>query len=97
MEHETELADLVCDQGFRGAGADQGTIEPDNAALQARIAAVEEARSNDEATVPSKLEEELETNPFLRARLPEVKALVGMPGAEDAAVFAEIRKRKDNF
>ena len=48
-------------------------------------------------SVPVALEEELATNPFLRAALPEVKAAVGMAGATDAAVFAEIRARKDRF
>ena len=57
----------------------------------------ERARARGEATVPSLLSDELATNPFLRARLPEVKAAMGMAGAEDAAVFAEIRRRKDVF
>ena len=73
------------------------TIEPGNTALQARIARVAGARENGEATVPSLLSVEMATNPFLRAGLPQVKALVGMPGASDAAVFAEIRARKDKF
>jgi hydroxyacylglutathione hydrolase len=47
--------------------------------------------------VPSTLAEELATNPFLRASVPEVKAALGMAGASDAEVFAEIRSRKDRF
>jgi hydroxyacylglutathione hydrolase len=43
------------------------TVEPDNAALQARFAAVQSARANGEPTVPFRLSEELETNPFVRA------------------------------
>ncbi len=73
------------------------TIEPDNAALAARTADIKAARAKDEPTVPSQLALELATNPFLRAHLPEVKAGLGMAGAPDAEVFAEIRKRKDNF
>ena len=73
------------------------TIEPDNPDLRARVNAIEDARAKGEPTVPSKLAEEMATNPFLRARLPEVKALVGMAGEPDAAVFAEIRRRKDSF
>ena len=73
------------------------TIEPDNAALQARIVRVAAAREKGEATVPSLLSEEMATNPFLRASLPGVKAGVGMAGAGDAEVFAEIRARKDKF
>ncbi len=73
------------------------TIEPDNTALTARIARVAQARAANEATVPSLLSEELATNPFLRAGLPQVKAAIGMLAATDAEVFAEIRARKDKF
>ncbi|GIX12746.1 MAG: hydroxyacylglutathione hydrolase [Paracoccaceae bacterium] len=73
------------------------TIEPENEALQARARKVAQRRARGEPTVPSLLAGELATNPFLRARLPEVKAAVGLPDADDAAVFAEIRRRKDSF
>lgn len=73
------------------------TIEPGNAALISRAEAVEAARRDGRPTVPSLLSEELATNPFLRAGLPEVKRAVGMPEAGDAEVFAEIRGRKDRF
>lgn len=43
------------------------TVEPDNAALQARFRAVEAARAEGKPTVPFTLSEELETNPFVRA------------------------------
>lgn len=43
------------------------TVEPGNAALQARLAAVQAARATAEPTVPFRLSEELETNPFVRA------------------------------
>ena len=59
------------------------TIEPENEALQARMADVERMRAAGVATVPSLLALELATNPFLRAR--------------DAAAFARIRRAKDNF
>ncbi|MCU0911780.1 MAG: hydroxyacylglutathione hydrolase [Rhodobacteraceae bacterium] len=73
------------------------TIEPENADLLARVGRVAEARAQGRPTVPSTLAEELATNPFLRAGLPGVKAQVGMAGAPDAEVFAEIRRRKDRF
>ena len=78
-------------------GAFALTIEPDNSDLISRVRSVSEARARGEATVPSRLSDELATNPFLRAGLPAVKAAIGMAGAEDAAVFAEIRRRKDAF
>lgn len=73
------------------------TLEPDNAALISRIRAVAAARAAGEPTVPVRLQVELDTNPFLRARLPALKAEVGLPDADDATVFAEIRARKDRF
>lgn len=73
------------------------TIEPGNPALHARIAAVAQARAENRPTVPVVLAEELATNPFLRAHLPEIKASLGMPGATDAEAFTEIRARKDKF
>jgi hydroxyacylglutathione hydrolase len=73
------------------------TIDPANPDLQARAARVAEARAAGRPTVPSTLAEERATNPFLRAHLPEIKASLGMAGAPDAAVFAEIRARKDRF
>lgn len=73
------------------------TVEPGNTALQARAENIAAKRARGEATVPSLLSEEIATNPFLRADLPEVKAAIGMAGASDVAVFAEIRGRKDRF
>ncbi len=73
------------------------TIDPDNAALAARIARVAVARNENRPTVPSRLSGELATNPFLRAALPHIKARLGLPDATDAASFAEIRARKDTF
>ncbi|MGB0158133.1 MAG: hydroxyacylglutathione hydrolase [Thalassovita mediterranea] len=73
------------------------TIDPENAALISRVQQVEQARAAGEATVPSLLSLELSTNPFLRCTDPAVQATVGMIGADPAAVFAEIRTRKDNF
>lgn len=73
------------------------TIDPGNAILHARAARVAEARAAGRPTVPSTLAEEQATNPFLRAQMPEIKAALGMADAPDAAVFAEIRARKDSF
>lgn len=73
------------------------SLEPDNPALISRASKVAMAREDVRPTVPSSLSEELATNPFLRAALPELKAAVGLPDATDAEAFAEIRKRKDRF
>ncbi len=73
------------------------TIEPDNPDLKARIKDIEEKRANDIPTVPASIGLEKATNPFMRADLPAVKALLGMQGAGDTEVFGAIRTRKDNF
>jgi hydroxyacylglutathione hydrolase len=73
------------------------TIEPDNAALRARAAQIAETRAAGRPTVPSKLSEELATNPFLRADAPELQAAIGLAGRPAAEVFTEIRRRKDVF
>jgi hydroxyacylglutathione hydrolase len=59
------------------------SVEPDNAALKARMKEFEALRAAGKPTVPTTIAEELETNPFLRAG--------------SAARFAEVRKAKDNF
>lgn len=73
------------------------TIEPENAALQTRVAEITAARAAGQPTVPSALGVELDTNPFLRAAEPELQQAIGMMGQPPADVFAEVRKRKDNF
>lgn len=73
------------------------SLEPDNPDLISRIKRVAEARAKGQATVPSTLAEELATNPFLRAKLPQMKAALGMEHALDSESFAEIRARKDRF
>ena len=73
------------------------SIEPGNAALKARIERIKAADAAGAPIVPVTLAEERATNPFLRATEPSVKASVGLAGADDAAVFAEVRRRKDAF
>lgn len=73
------------------------TLEPENPDLILRIETVTADRAENRPSVPSKLADEMATNPFLRADLPALRAAVGMPDAPAAKVFAEIRQRKDNF
>ena len=73
------------------------TIETDNKKLMARSDAINAARAKGEATVPSLLGEEKETNPFLRADVASLQKAVGMMGANPIDVFAEVRHRKDTF
>jgi len=57
--------------------------EPDNAAIQQRLEQVKAERDRGEVTLPTTVEQERETNPFVRAT-----------NAED---FARLRKDKDSF
>jgi hydroxyacylglutathione hydrolase len=71
------------------------TVDPDNAALRERAKEVERQRANGEATLPTRLDKELETNPFLRVADAAIRQKIGLPFAPDWKVFAEIRERKN--
>ncbi|WGF87471.1 hydroxyacylglutathione hydrolase [Marinivivus vitaminiproducens] len=73
------------------------SVDPDNQALVARAREIERLRERGEPTVPSRLGDEKATNPFLRASDPAIRRQLGMERDGDVAVFAEIRKRKDQF
>lgn len=72
------------------------TIEPDNEDLKTYVKRVETLRGQGKPTVPTRLSEELKSNPFLRAGSPGLQAAMGHSG-DAAATFAEIRTRKDHF
>lgn len=71
------------------------TVDPDNAALQARAAEVTRLRAENKPTIPSLLGDEKRANVFLRADEPSVAARLHMKGADAAAVFGELRERKN--
>ncbi|MCC5809545.1 MAG: hydroxyacylglutathione hydrolase [Ectothiorhodospiraceae bacterium] len=74
-------------------------VDPDNAALQERLRLVEHQRDSGECTLPSTLEQELKTNPFLRSgdinvkQRAESKTGHRLNGPVD--VFAAVRAWKD--
>lgn len=74
------------------------SVEPDNVELVSRAAEVDAARAAGVPTVPTTVAKELATNPFCRPHSEGLRATIGMGAdADDAAVFAVTRKRKDNF
>lgn len=73
------------------------SLDADNPDLILRIEGIETARAAGQPTVPSTLLEETRTNPFLRADIPEFKAVLGMAEASDVDVFAAVRTQKDKF
>lgn len=73
------------------------TVDPNNAQLKARLKDIEAKRARGEPTIPSTMEEEVRTNPFLRADDAAVQEAIGMKGQDAGAVFTELRERKNNF
>jgi hydroxyacylglutathione hydrolase len=71
------------------------TVEPENAALQARATEVARLRAEAKPTIPTLLGEEKKANVFLRADEPSVAAGVRMKGRSAAEVFSELRERKN--
>ena len=65
--------------------------------LSERAARVETARKANEFTIPTTIGLEKQTNPYMRVADAGIRRHLGLEGAADADVFAEIRTRKDNF
>lgn len=72
-------------------------VDPNNEDLKTYAAEIDRRRERGVSTVPSPMGLERKTNPFLRADAPELAEAIGMAGATAVDVFAEVRKRKDNF
>ena len=73
------------------------SVDAGNAALQARMSEVTALREQKRPTLPSVLSVEKATNPFMRTGDAAIRAHLGMEKASDAAVFAELRERKNKF
>lgn len=89
---------LYCGHEYTKANAAFAlSVDPDNDALKARADQVEGLLAEGLPTLPVTLEREFAANPFLRTSDPAIRAGLGLDGADDAAVFAELRARKDRF
>ena len=77
------------------------TLEAQNSTLVERLALTKRKRAEDEATVPSTIALELETNPFLRTDVPVVIEAVNRISTQkltkEAEIFLWIRERKNQF
>lgn len=69
--------------------------EPNNIDLQTRILEIRAARAKNQPTLPTTIEKELLTNPFLRASSTELRESLNLANASDEDVFTEIRERKN--
>jgi hydroxyacylglutathione hydrolase len=76
-------------------------VEPENVALQARARETASLRAQNQPTLPSRLDLELQTNPFLRTWHPDVRAAADQRAARrlesPQAVFACLRQWKNDF
>jgi len=72
-------------------------VEPENDALQARAEAIRALRAEPKQapTVPTLLQHEKATNPFLRWDASAVQQSVHLPGGSSKAVFEAVRRWKD--
>ncbi|NTJ43962.1 hydroxyacylglutathione hydrolase [Agrobacterium larrymoorei] len=73
------------------------TVDPENAVLSRRLSEVEALRNENRFTIPTTIGMEKQTNPYMRVAEPGIRDHLGLKGATDAEVFAEIRTRKDKF
>jgi hydroxyacylglutathione hydrolase len=77
------------------------SVEPKNPKLASRFERVQGLRARSTSTVPSTIEEEKQTNPFLRWDSKEIQAHVKAAHAttrlDPVSVFAAVRKMKDSF
>ncbi len=82
-------------------GAFARVVEPANAALRRRIEEVQTMRQAGRPSLPSTLQQERDTNPFLRVDRPSVRAAVahrlGREPKDRVETFAELRRWKDEF
>jgi hydroxyacylglutathione hydrolase len=87
---------LYCGHEYTVSNAKFGlSIEPGNERLAERLAEAEAARAEGHATLPTRLDLELETNVFLRVDQASIRELTGLRHAEDWKVFADLRERKN--
>lgn len=73
------------------------SVDPENENLKFYSQEIDRKRLENLPTTPTTLQTEILTNPFLRADLPYWKKLLNLPEAAPDEIFAELRKRKDNF
>ena len=73
------------------------SVDPDNQVLRDRADEAQKLRNQGKFTLPTTLTLELATNPFLRTEERAVQSTLHMLNADPAAVFAELRERKNRM
>jgi hydroxyacylglutathione hydrolase len=87
---------IYCGHEYTVANARFGrSIEPDNALLRHRLEEAEQNTADGRLNVPTVLEQELQTNVFLRPHNIGTRTRLGMGAVADWRVFGELRERKN--
>jgi len=73
------------------------TLEPDNQALQARKQHTKDLRCANKATLPSTIELELKTNPFLRCHQDAIIHHSHAEKTDELSVFSKIRTLRNHY
>ncbi|KAK7410803.1 hypothetical protein VNO78_01910 [Psophocarpus tetragonolobus] len=71
------------------------TIEPHNLRIQQKLTWAQNQQQAGQPTIPSTIEEEMETNPFMRVALPAIQEKLGCKSPVEA--LRELRKLKDKW
>ena len=89
---------IYCGHEYSKNNADFAlSLEKNNNELIKRANEINRLINKNSFTVPTTVKREIETNPFLRADVDNVKKILGMENSSTEEVLGEIRRRKDIF
>ncbi|PNY06803.1 hydroxyacylglutathione hydrolase cytoplasmic-like [Trifolium pratense] len=94
----SDLEEVYCNSGCAYSAKNLQfalTVEPENLRIQQKLTWAKNQRQAGQPTIPSTIEDELETNPFMRVDLPVIQEKVGFKTPVEA--LGELRKLKDNW
>jgi|TARA_B110000285_G_C14903513_1_gene504409 hydroxyacylglutathione hydrolase len=93
-----KLTSIYCGHEYTKKNLDFcSKVEFDNHFLVEKKKWVDSKIEKKEPTVPVTIEEELNTNTFLRCNNPSVKKYLGMENSSEAEIFKKLRDLKDSF
>lgn len=96
LAHLPRETQIYCGHEYTLANAHFAlSVDPDNAALQTRAEDVAKQRAEGQLTLPTRIDIELATNPFLRANDPGIQRNLGLEGAPAEEAFAILRDAKN--
>lgn len=73
------------------------SVEPNNIRIKEKLDWAKYTVKSGGCTVPSTIGDEKKSNPFMRARLPEMAKILGMEGRDSSDIVKELRERKNSF